>query len=69
MQVQTLTHEYQFTHGKKPQGEGNWMFKIIHIDNEGDIAKTEIMKYGVLSQIIKQIKKEYPNVYRIKVLP
>jgi hypothetical protein len=69
MKSYILTSEYEFTHGKKPRGEGNWMFKITDILNDGHIEKRVIMKYGLLSELIKQIKKEYPNVYRIKVMP
>lgn len=66
---QTLTSEYEFAHGKKPKGEGNWMLKVVHIDENGNMEKTMLMKYGMLSQLIKEIYTQYPNVYRIKVMP
>lgn len=67
--TQVLTSEYEFTHGKKPRGEGNWMLKVIDIKTDGEIEKRMVMRYGTLSKLIKQIKSEFPDVYRIKVMP
>jgi hypothetical protein len=68
MKVLILTSQYEFSHGKRPSGDGFWFFKVIsNIDNNK--VKETVMLNGKYSECIKKIKTNNPFLVSIKVMP
>ena len=60
MKTQFDTTQYQFSHGRKPRGQGQWAFSI-----NGAV----LWKNGLLSEAKKSVKAEFPKAGKVEVLP
>ena len=74
--MKTNTTEYEFSHGKKPKGNGRWFLELIGTDGNGRYTTYEAQVNGSLGeakkQAVKQFKAEVGGVKKIteiKVLP
>lgn len=52
--------KYEFTHGKKPSGSGNWAFKV-----EGE--PKVIFISGTLAECKAELAKRYPKAYEAEI--
>jgi len=52
--------KYEFTHGKKPSGSGNWAFKV---EGESKI----VFLSGTLSECKAELTKRYPKAYEAEI--
>ena len=43
-------HQYEFAHGRKPRGDGNWAFKV---PGQNDL----VWKIGTLTQVLKELRQ------------
>ena len=74
--METLTVEYQFSHGKRPRGFGAWWLKLTGTDNEGRYTEESYQITDALAaaktRAVKRMKEEVggvKKVVRIEVLP
>jgi len=74
--MRTETMKYEFTHGRKPKGYGNWWLRLTGTDDEGSYTTEQYSILGKLSdakkQAVRLMKSEIGGVKRvveIEVLP
>jgi len=72
----TNTYEYEFSHGKKPRGNGYWGFEITFEDGSGRFSTETVWAHGTLTSARKLAWAELKagcssakSAIEIKVLP
>lgn len=75
MRIETDTTKYEYSHGKKPRGYGEWGFEVTAMRGSGycDIKKWERGNFGeAKAAAIRSVKDELgggATVLRVTVLP
>ncbi len=72
----TNTNAYQFSHGRKPKGEGSWMIKVTGTDGQRRYTTETYSCSGTVSQAkkeaVRRMKTEIGGVKQIlfvEILP
>lgn len=51
--MNTNTHQYEASHGHKPQGDGVWWFDLTFTDGQGRFGSAVVSAPGTLAQARK----------------
>jgi len=76
LKMRTNTLKYEFAHGKKPRGNGLWMFEILATDGQGAYLTEQVQRHGTLGEAkslaIKSLKTQcgrVKSIVEVTVLP
>ena len=59
MRVEFNTNEYQFSHGCKPKGHGNWLFEVWAVNGSYRVnALDRLAKYGTITEAKAKINAD-----------
>lgn len=73
--MRTETTKYEFTHGRKPKGYGNWWLELTGTDDQGRYKTKRFTILGKLAdakkQAVCQMKRRFgvKKVVEIEVMP
>ena len=66
MKVRTETNRYEWSHGRKPRGQGFWMMKVVVDFMNSRSVEMEMTRWGTMSDVRKHfveiVKETYPDV-------
>jgi len=74
--METNTQQYEFSHGRKPRGEGYWAFRLTGTDGNGRYTSETYFEHGKLGEAkaaaCRRMKREIggvKQVVEVEVLP
>ena len=74
--MEVKTSQFEFSHGRKPRGNGSWVFRLVGTDGSGAWLTEERRASGIMREAlrlaIRQWRAEVPrlkSVISAEVLP
>ena len=52
--AETHTSQYEFAHGRKPRGYGNWAIRVVGTDGKGKYTSSKYFCLGKLADAKRQ---------------
>ncbi len=59
--MRTNTNEYQFSHGKKPRGLGNWCLRLTGTNGQGSYTTETFFVHGLLTEAKRDACRRFKN--------
>lgn len=66
--MRTNTDRYEMAHGRKPKGEGLWMFEVSFGNGEGAYASETISMHGLYSEAKKAAVEQVRRIPDAKMI-
>lgn len=74
--MRTNTAEFEFSHGRKPRGFGNWALEVTGTDGQGRYTTEQYFGQGTLAEVKKDVCRRFKDevgevkaIVEVTVLP